>query len=614
MISLDLETHKIQPGLLTPPIVCGSMSRKAGEGALLKPRQAIGEFKAACTTSEIVVGANIAYDFACVLAASPELLELVFDKYERGEIHDILIAQALDAIAKGYFRDKMIVDPRTGGSIRAPAYSSSGEPEGKMAKRYSQAIVVDLVLGRSNAKENDAYRTSYALLEGKPFAEWPEIARKYPVDDAVNAYEVAEAQRQGHENLKDMGVQTRAALAEHLAAVWGMRTDPARVAALEVELTKKYADQLAQVQSLGILRPDGSKDMKRLAELVDVAYLGNPPRTATGKVSTARDVLEDSADEKLEAFGKLSKTEKLLKTYLPFLKQGTTRPINISPNVLLANGRSSYDGLIQLLPRKGGVRDCFCARPGTVWCSVDYSAIEMATLAEVCLTHVGFSKLADAINAGYDPHTLFTANMYGIPYEQAIALVKKPDPVWVDRRQMNKAADFGYPGCMGAYKFAQSKRKEGLKLCLAARLADECGVEMISTWKGHDYPVPACKKCVEQAEKLRLAYLDAWPEVPELFRWVTGELDMTGGRITQLVSGRVRGGLEVPSGTNTLFSGLAADGAKRALWRVTRECYVDKSSPLYGCRRGGDLRARRDHHRDARGPGATRRRGGKPRS
>ena len=32
------------------------------------------------------------------------------------------------------------------------------------------------------------------------------------------------------------------------------------------------------------------------------------------------------------------------------------------------------------------------------------------------------------------------------------------------------------------------------------------------------------------------------------------------------------------------FQGMAADGAKRALFAVSRECYADETSPLFGCR------------------------------
>ncbi len=572
LVSLDLETHLIQPGLLSPPVVCGSMATGELKFLLDAPR-AIAEFEAWLSTKHTIVGANISYDFGCIAAVRPDLLPLIFAKFERGEVHDILIAQALDSIAKGYFRDKMIVDPRTGSSIRKP----NG---GAQSKRYSQEIVVDLVLGRTNAKENDTYRMRYAELERIPQNEWPEVARKYPVDDAVNALEVAQAQLKSHENLHDLPAQCRAAWAEHLAAMWGLRTNRERVVALRTKLEAERAPLMAEVQQLGIFRTDGTKDTKRLQALVRDAYLDAPPQTPKGAVKTDATTLEDADSEPLRALNRLSKTDKLLNTYLPFLELGVDRPINVKPNILLANGRSSYDGLIQLLPRKGGVRECFEFRG--VGCSVDYSAIEMNTLAEACLATVGHSKLADAINAGKDVHSLFAAEIYGAQYEDVVKL-KETDPVWKDRRQMTKAANFGYPGCMGAFKFAQTKRKEGLRLCLAARTAAKCGVRMIREWKGNSYPAPACEACVLQAEKLRLAFFSMWPEVKEYIAWITRSLERS-DRLTQLFSGRVRGGLNVPSGANTLFSGLAGDGAKRALWAVSKECYTDKTSALYGSR------------------------------
>ncbi len=578
VISLDLETHLIQPGLLSPPIVCGSRAERLMDGEsraeLVSRSEAVQDFIHVLQRKHIVVGANISYDFGCIAAARPDLLPMIFDKFERGEVHDILIAQALDAIAKGYFRDKMIVDPRTNASIKTPG--------GPQSKRYSQAIVVDLVLGRTNAKENDAYRLRYAELETVPMEQWPEVARQYPVDDAVNALEVAEAQAKTHENLHDMPAQCRAAFAEHLAAMWGIRTDRVRVAALKKKLEAERTLLMEEVRALGIFRPDGTKDTKALKALVSAAYLDDPPMTPKGAVKTDAMTLEDCDHPGLRTLNKLAKSEKLLNTYVPFLEQGIDKPINVKPNILLANGRSSYDGLIQLLPRKGGVRECFAARPGALWCSVDYSAIEMNTLAEACLSTVGTSRLADAINSGKDVHSLFAAEIYGAEYDDVVKL-KETDPVWKDRRQMTKAANFGYPGCMGAFKFAQTKRKEGLRLCLAARTAVKCGVKMIREWKGNAYPAPACEACVLQAEKLRLAFFAMWPEVKEYIGWITRSLEKS-DRLTQLFSGRVRGGLQVPSGANTLFSGLAGDGAKRALWAVSKECYTDGASALFGSR------------------------------
>jgi hypothetical protein len=55
--------------------------------------------------------------------------------------------------------------------------------------------------------------------------------------------------------------------------------------------------------------------------------------------------------------------------------------------------------------------------------------------------------------------------------------------------------------------------------------------------------------------------------------------------ITQWVSGRVRGGLGYTDMANGFFQGLAADGAKDALWHIVCECYDETlRSPLLGSR------------------------------
>ena len=70
------------------------------------------------------------------------------------------------------------------------------------------------------------------------------------------------------------------------------------------------------------------------------------------------------------------------------------------------------------------------------------------------------------------------------------------------------------------------------------------------------------------------------------FKLIGEKSKLAGGsfRIEQHRSGRLRGGCTFTSGANTLFQGLVADGAKLALWKVTRECYLPSDSPLYGSR------------------------------
>lgn len=574
MISLDLETHLIQPGLLAPPIVCMSHYHNPRDDARVftEAGHIEGFVKDALTSNEPICGANIAYDFGCLAARWPDLLPLIFAKYDRGEIHDVLICATLDFIAGGLLRDGIIIDPRTQSQLRHPVSK-------KQVFRFSLETVTDLYCGRTDAKKNDFWRMRYALLEDKPLSEWPPEAIQYPKDDVINTYDVAQVQLARARNLNDLPSQCRAAFAAHLGAMWGIRTDPSAVAKLGIDLRRQYIEDEAEYKAYGFFRDDGSKDTKLIATRVAEAYNLNPPLTDTGKVSISRETLEDSGDELLEGFAGVSKTKKLVETYLPFVESGTKAPINIKPNILLATGRASYEGLIQLLPRKGGVRECFVARPGTVWCSCDYSAIELSALAQVCLDLGIDSKLAQAINDGRDPHCIMGADLENTDYE---SFLKGKKTIYADARQAAKAANFGFPGMMGAVKFVQAKRKEGLHVCQMMKRAEKCGLEKITMWKGRDY-TPTCRACVEGAEKLRQTYLTTWTEMPVYFNKV-GELNDGNGGITQHRSGRFRGDLTAPQAANTLFQGLAADGAKNALWLITKECYLDTKSALFGSR------------------------------
>jgi len=233
------------------------------------------------------------------------------------------------------------------------------------------------------------------------------------------------------------------------------------------------------------------------------------------------------------------------------------------------------------MPKKGGVRECCEAREGTVWSSVDYAAIEMSTLAQVQLWSLGRSKLADAINKGMDPHSFFAAVMRGVNYEDFLANKKRTEEALL--RFAAKAANFGFPGMMGAAKFVIAKKREGHSVCLWTGTGVPCGKVKVRNWKDKELDAPLCKRCIEEAEKLRQFYLAHWIDMRPYWKWVTVQLG-SAMRLEQFVSKRVRGGLSGPAAANTLFQGLAADGAKAALRKMTKEMYLDRSSPLYGSR------------------------------
>jgi hypothetical protein len=720
--SYDLETYVVQPGLLAPPIVCGSAATaeveqiklsedelarqahtnepvvnylvRAPGGELLTKEQALAAARAILSDEQVtLIGANIPYDFACLAAEDPSLLKLIFKAYAEGRVVDIQTAQALHAIAEG----NLYMDPNTGRSLR----NKKGKQE-----RYNVGVVVRLVRGREDAKENDFWRKRYAILESIPQEKWPWDAQQYPKDDANNELEVGLAQlgllpeTVEHNNLSDLAAQCETHFAMYLGAVWGIRTSRERVEALEARVEAWYAKFVERYKKVGFIRENGKENSAAVKRAVAKAYgadtqceackgtgrrrhvkrepcrgvklknkyqgcpivsggvscaacsgsgftekLGNEvncedcdgsgydltsapalPLTDTGGISTSRDTLAESGESDLHDYAE-NEPEKIRNTYIPALKQGVDKPFNLRPNVLVESGRTSYDGIIQLIPRMCPacmfklkdqactcVRPCFEAREGYWYCSVDYSALELVTLSQVCLWVCGFSKMAETINESRDPgflHTALAARMIGVDAVELKARIKGGDKQAKNFRQAAKPGSFGLPGGMGAVTLVLTNRKksagitdgpdgrkyDGIRFCILIDNAKECGVEKITEWKGRVCP-PVCRQCVELIEyQLKPAWHEQWPEMREYFGWVTRTLDQYNGMLPcfgpwaaeglddwERRAHRVRGGLSYTSGCNNAFQSLAADGAKSALRRVVREAYLDPDSPLWGTR------------------------------
>ncbi len=315
-VAFDLESHLIQPGLVAPPIVCGSAAESQDgkmRGSILSKAQVKEVFETILEGNHTICGANIAYDVICMLHAyateQKDIAPQVFAMYDPaqgavkgdvdGRVYDVQIAEALHAIAKG----RLFVDPHTGM---------------RMKGRYSLKEVVSQVLGRDNAKANDRFRLSYALLENTPIDEWPSEARTYPVDDAINTLEVALAQaghidnvgphewidklgsfgavaphcancgalpganpqcrsRYRRLNSHEISRQTYFALCVNLGAAWGYHINQESVNALETKWHDEHDHLKQPFMEAGILRDDGTENQGQLKRLVARAYGSNEP-------------------------------------------------------------------------------------------------------------------------------------------------------------------------------------------------------------------------------------------------------------------------------------------------------------------------------------------------
>jgi DNA polymerase I-like protein with 3'-5' exonuclease and polymerase domains len=87
---------------------------------------------------------------------------------------------------------------------------------------------------------------------------------------------------------------------------------------------------------------------------------------------------------------------------------------------------------------------------------------------------------------------------------------------------------------------------------------------------------------IREAAKLKSLWLETWPEIDQYFRYI-GSCEIGNGLywVRQLRSGRLRLGCTFTSACNSYFQGLAADGAKAALYSVTKAQF-DPDSPLFG--------------------------------
>ena len=589
-IGLDTETYLIEPGLQAPPLVVASFVTNPDDppGLLLRA-EALQTVRGWLTDPDIhLVLQNAAFDMAVFAEEEPELLPLIFAAYDAGRVRCTRIREMLLHNAREGLNDAD-GGPRAGFSL---------------ADIVKRRFGVDLSADKSGP---DTWRLRYRELDGVPLAEWPEEAKRYAGDDALWALRILRAQALdalecSHNPLADEAGQTRAAFALHLMGAWGVLTEESAVNALEARLTETV--EAAQEELLkagllkgkakkdrttGIIQVDWSKNTTRIKELVARGFEARGaqvPRTEPserfpdGQVKTDEETLRQAGHPDLVVLADSLGDAKLLSTYVQALKgkakkgntsqydqrgrylPGTGWLINASWNPLVASGRTSCQKPnLQNPPRKGGVRECFVPRVGHWFLSVDYSFIELCTWAQACLDIVGKSDMARAIRAGLDPHVdmgveILRAEGRDVDYA-GVNLARKAGEAWAkDARQLAKAANFGLPGGLGAATFV-------------AYAHATYGVELTE----------------EKARDLKTIWRSKWSEADAYFAHVSG-LQPFGGQPFPVVlprSGFMRGGCTFTSGCNTYFQGLAARGAKEAMWLLAKACYGDDAA-LAGCR------------------------------
>ena len=233
------------------------------------------------------------------------------------------------------------------------------------------------------------------------------------------------------------------------------------------------------------------------------------------------------------------------------------------------------------------IRECFVPRQGWLYCSTDYSMLELCTLAQVTYSWFGHSAIREAINEGQDLHLRFAARLAGCTYAEAQARRKAGDVQIKNFRQSAKPLNFGLPGLMGSAKVVFTARKDGVRFCELAGVLTTCGSNgKVTEWNKRTIS-PTCIECLHLAKRYGEIWLSEYPEVREYHRRTiaAARAGERGEPLTSEGNGMQRLETSANAVSNHFFQNLAAQGAKHAAWLLSKECYTDPSSVLYNnCR------------------------------
>jgi hypothetical protein len=480
------------------------------------------------------------------------------------------------------------------------------------------------------------------------YLEMSEIAERLMEENGLDVEELAH--RFG---LLSESIQVRAAIALAVPTRLGLGVDSARVRAA-YRVHRRRLDELvgklvAMPESDGLFRydrqgrlewtPKGgrpSMSIERLREILAeiAAELGDDaffqiPETRTGLISTSPKVWEEIGGESpfVRSWIDMERAAKILE-FLANLDACRVHPEYVT---LVRSGRTSCTSPnIQQTPREGGLRELFVPRPGFVFLIIDYSCLELRTLAWVLEVSYGESRLARVIRQGIDPHAYTAAMFAGLNMSSFMRLKRSNDPrkrkKFETLRQKAKAINFGIPGGLGPAALVDYARTAyGVEMTLEE--AREFRERLVTVVYPELELFLADDAMGVLARNLGATEQDCWDRldmrgdrsgavVGGVRRVVAGERANAAGRpydsayvagvwdalnilnqdeelgpllasrqgsesladrlfrsSVEVLSGRLRGGVGYAQERNTRFQGLAADGAKGALWALIKGGY-----------------------------------------
>lgn len=391
---------------------------------------------------------------------------------------------------------------------------------GDVPRKYNLALISQELLGAELDKDENI-RCNFSDFREEKVENIPTEFLEYGAKDVIATFQCfiklkLEITKLGTSTNLSHHIQLLGALALNRMYKNGIGFDEERASILLDELNSKLEVLHGQMSAYGFVK--GIKGNQAAYNYVIEYSQLDLPKTPQGDYSMKESDLEKYKDNPfIKSFLDYKKTEKT--TF--FIRKLSGSRVHPRYDLLKNTGRTGCSSPnIQQLPRDGDIRSMFKAREGNTLLITDYSAIELCTLAQHVYTTFGNSIMREKINEGADLHKYYASVLFGVPENQ----VEK----W--QRQAAKAANFGFPGGLGIETFIQFA-------------------------KGYDLTVSE-----HDAQRMKDTWFEAFPEMKQ---YMQGEQ----GSVTTL-TGRIRANTTYCAEKNTPFQGLAADGAKIALYNL----------------------------------------------
>jgi len=446
---------------------------------------------------------NVGFDFWVVERAlrevgDTEAIKIWWNKVDRGDMHDTMILDALLRLAQG--RGESFEEEDDGFYMRNLGDVAKEYAKIEVNKRDPYRKRYGEIIGKSFSEIADKGFWDYAATD--PYAtalSWRVLysQSRLLVQKYANSLRSTTGGRDRFKSWLRYGllteqIQVKGSIALAKVERNGFAFDSTK-ARLDEEKHRARANELVEI--INKSRPDFFKKKKGLYERSKKSLLpsinnydlvlllgdvvekvikdmpGFQAPQSTGKqqgISKSADdwIAYKKYDPILEAWTELVAINKRLgfhdifrskpKTLFSMFEPEPECVIRCRYNLLMRTGRTSCSSPnLQQIPKdsENAFRSIFIARPGYKFVVIDYSAIELGTLAATCIDRFGYSKLGEVITKGIDPHAYTASSILGMKYEDFMELKKTDPDRYKDARQKAKPVNFGYPGGLGAAKF-----------------------------------------------------------------------------------------------------------------------------------------------------------------